>query len=193
MDDGDRGKPGRGDNRSRATPLLPGTGMPAPGVLPAARIRRPARPVTQSSPGRRRWVLEFEPAGRRSIDPLTGWTGGDDTLAQVRLEFRDLQGAIAFAEEQGWRYGVETPPARRFRPKNYAEQLARDLAGPSRRPRPPKGGVATVDRGANDRPDGADGRPRSRAGSPAPDAVEEAGLGTFPAGDPPSWTGVAVG
>lgn len=184
MSDGHRGTLPRGNNQSRATPLLPGAGTPAPDVLPAARIRRPARSVAQSGPGRRRWVLEFEPAGRRPTDPLMGWTGSDDTLAQVRLEFRGLQGAVEFAEKQGWRYEVEEPPARRFRPKNYADQLLRDLAGPPRKPRPPKDSVPSVDPGAGG---------RTGAATPPPDAVEEAGLDSFPASDPPSWSGVAVG
>ena len=163
MKDGRRGKPGRGDNQSRATPLLPGTGIPASDALPAVRIRRPARSVTQSGPGRRRWVLEFEPTGRRPIDPLMGWTGTDDTLAQARLEFRNLQGAIDFAEKQGWRYEVAEPPARRYRPKNYAEQLERDIVGPSQRLRSRKGVVPVADRGASGRPESAIGRPRPGA------------------------------
>ena len=174
MKDGRRGKPGREDNQSRATPLLPGTGIPASDALPVVRIHRPARSVTQSGPGRRRWVLEFEPTGRRPIDPLMGWTGTDDTLAQIRLEFRNLQGAIDFAEKQGWRYEVEEPPARRYRPKNYAEQLERDLVGPSQRLHSRKGVVPVADRGASGRPESAVGRPRPGTETPPPDPVEEA-------------------
>ena len=181
MKDGRRGKPGRGDNQSRATPLLPGTGIPASDALPAVRIRRPARSVTQSGPGRRRWVLEFEPTGRRPIDPLMGWTGTDDTLAQARLEFRNLQGAIDFAEKQGWRYEVAEPPARRYRPKNYAEQLERDIVGPSQRLRSRKGVVPVADRGASGRPESAIGRPRPGAETPPPDPVEEARAESFSA------------
>ena len=181
MKDGRRGKPGRGDNQSRATPLLPGTGIPASDALPAVRIHRPARSVTQSGPGRRRWVLEFEATGRRPIDPLMGWTGTDDTLAQIRLEFRNLQGAIDFAEKQGWRYEVEEPPARRYRPKNYAEQLERDLVGPSQRLRSRKGVVPVADRGASGRSESAVGRPRPGTENPPPDPVEEARLESFSA------------
>ena len=182
MKHGRRRKPDRGDNQSRTTPLLPGTATPASDALPAVRIHRPARSVTQSGPGRRRWVLVFEPTGRRPIDPLMGWTGSDDTLAQVRLEFRNLQEAIDFAEKQGWRYEVEEPPARRSRPKNYAEQLERDLVGPSQRLRAHEGLVRVAERGASGQPESAIGRPRSGAGNPPPDAVEHARLESFPAG-----------
>jgi hypothetical protein len=111
-----------------------------------------------------------------------GWTGTDDTLGQVRLEFRNLQGAIDFAEKQGWRYEVVEPPARRYRPKNYAEQLERDLVGPSQRLRSRKEVVPVADRGASGPPEGAMGRPPPGTGTRPPDAVEEARPQSFPTG-----------
>jgi hypothetical protein len=49
----DRGLPPRSDNQNRAAPLLPGTSMPAPGLLPLAYIYQPGPSPTQSAPGRK--------------------------------------------------------------------------------------------------------------------------------------------
>jgi hypothetical protein len=94
----------RESDRRRAAPILPGTSIPAAGSLPSVRIYQPSRSVTQSGPGRKRWILEFEPRARPLVEPNIGWLGGGDPLAQIRLEFPDAQSAIAFAERHGWRY-----------------------------------------------------------------------------------------
>ncbi|WP_420889866.1 NADH dehydrogenase ubiquinone Fe-S protein 4 [Ensifer aridi] len=40
------------------------------------------------------------------MDPLLGFTGGKDTLQQVKLRFPTLDSAIQYAERQGLRYRV---------------------------------------------------------------------------------------
>ncbi|WP_337997947.1 ETC complex I subunit [Oleispirillum naphthae] len=90
-----------------------------------ARIFKPAKTAMQS--GRRntaKWVLEFEPAERRVNDPLVGWVGSGDTLAQVRLTFDTREAAVAFAEKEGLAYEVEEPQARRLVPNNYSDNFA---------------------------------------------------------------------
>ena len=77
---------------------------PCASADPHAPSRSRARPATLGA-----GVRTHRTAANR---PLMGWTGTDDTLAQARLEFRNLQGAIDFAEKQGWRYEVAEPPAR---------------------------------------------------------------------------------
>ncbi len=73
-----------------------------------ARIYRPSRTTTQSGIARAKlWVLEFEPASPRQIDPLMGWTSSDDMASQVRLNFATKEEAIAFAEKNGLSYRVE--------------------------------------------------------------------------------------
>jgi hypothetical protein len=70
----------------------------------------PSPPVT--SAGRRRaaeWILEFEPRGRRFIEPLMGWTGSTDTLTQVKLRFPNREAAISYARQHGLRYEVRKP------------------------------------------------------------------------------------
>ncbi|HEX5426479.1 MAG TPA: NADH dehydrogenase ubiquinone Fe-S protein 4, partial [Candidatus Acidoferrales bacterium] len=55
------------------------SGIISQGTLMVARIFRPARTAMQSGEARtKEWVLEFDPAEPRSIDPLMGWTSSGD-------------------------------------------------------------------------------------------------------------------
>jgi hypothetical protein len=92
-----------------------------------ARIYRPAKTAMQS--GRRqtrKWVLDYEPATGRSLDPLMGWTSAADTLNEVRLHFETLAEARAFAERQGLSYTVIEPQAFSEKPKSYADNFRYD-------------------------------------------------------------------
>jgi hypothetical protein len=53
------------------------------------------------------WILSFERRTAPFIEPLMGWTGGEDTMAQVNLSFPTREAAVAFAERQGLNYRVE--------------------------------------------------------------------------------------
>ena len=76
----------------------------------SARIYRPARTATQSGEGRtKRWVLEFDPASARTVEPLMGWTSSHDMNAQVRLNFATSEEAIAYATKKGIDFRVEQP------------------------------------------------------------------------------------
>jgi hypothetical protein len=73
-----------------------------------ARIYRPSRTATQSgSANAKHWILDFEPAEPRQIDPLMGWTSSGDMTSQVRLNFATKQEAINYAEKNGLSYRVE--------------------------------------------------------------------------------------
>ena len=64
-----------------------------------ARIYRPAKTAMQSGKAKTRdWLLEFEPASARTVDPLMGWTSSDDMNGQVRLSFETSDEAIAYAD-----------------------------------------------------------------------------------------------
>lgn len=93
-----------------------------------ARIYRPARNAMQSGKANtRRWVLEFEPAAAKSVDPLMGWVGSSDTRAQLKLRFATKEDAVAYAEREGVTFHlVDDRPARPVRAKNYADNFRTD-------------------------------------------------------------------
>jgi len=110
-------------------------GAPAAGEVPRrARIYKPARNAMQSGTARsRNWVLDFEPANEREIDPLMGWTSSDDTQRQVRLRFETREQAEAYAKA----HGIEVvavlpaqPRAPNIRPRGYGENFTPDRRMP---------------------------------------------------------------
>jgi hypothetical protein len=135
-----------GANEARGELRLPGSAMPADVAVPVARIYRPAPSPMQSAPfGTRDWILEFAPGSLVDIEPLMGWTSGQDPFASIaRLRFPDLESAIAFAERQGWRYLVREPPIRRFKPKSYADNFRYDLASALARAQQPWDGGMSI-------------------------------------------------
>lgn len=96
-------------NDNRHKPLSMGRSVFPDGAV--ARIYKPFRAVTTSGKARTKgWRLVFERRTAPFIEPLMGYTGGDDTLTQVELSFPTLQSAIRYAERQGLTYMVQTPP-----------------------------------------------------------------------------------
>lgn len=76
-----------------------------------ARIHRPARsPLTSGRAESRRWRLEFERRTAPFVEPLMGWTGGDDPLASLCLSFSTREAAVAFARRAGLRCVVVDEP-----------------------------------------------------------------------------------
>ena len=74
---------------------------------PRALIYRPAKSaMTSGRGGTRRWILEFEPQSAPFIEPLMGWIGSTDPMAQVRLAFPTREAAVAYARRQALDYEV---------------------------------------------------------------------------------------
>jgi hypothetical protein len=89
-----------------------------------ARIYRPSRTATQSGHARAKlWVLEFEPAAPRQIDPLMGWTSSGDMTSQVRLKFGTKEEAIAYAGKNGLSYRVEESKPVPRRIQSYSDNF----------------------------------------------------------------------
>jgi ETC complex I subunit-like protein len=87
--------------------MEPACAAPAP-VTPAmfhhdavAIIYKFARSAMTSGKARtKEWKLRFERRSPPAIEPLMGWTGGDDTLTQVELTFPSADAAVAYARRQ---------------------------------------------------------------------------------------------
>jgi hypothetical protein len=89
-----------------------------------ARIFKPAKTAMQSGEARtKEWILEFEPASPRDIDPLMGWTSSRDMQSQIRLEFDTKEEAIAYATRAGLAYTLSEPKPRKPIKKSYADNF----------------------------------------------------------------------
>ena len=92
-----------------------------------ARIYRPSKTAMQSGRAQtRNWLLEYEPATRRTPDPLMGWSSAQDTLNEVRMRFPTLDEAVAFAKKHGFDFTIIEPHARTPKAKSYADNFRYD-------------------------------------------------------------------
>jgi NADH dehydrogenase len=92
----------------------------------AARIYQPAKTATSSGRAKtRHWILEMEPADRKVIDPLCGWSGSGDTAQQVQLKFPTKEAALAYARKNGIEARLSVPRSRIVTPKSYADNFTR--------------------------------------------------------------------
>ena len=88
------------------------------------RIYRPAKNAMQSGQARsKNWIVEFDAASAREIDPLMGWTSSSDMQAQLKLSFATREEAIAYAEHNGLAYSVVEPKPRRQIKKSYSDNF----------------------------------------------------------------------
>jgi hypothetical protein len=90
-----------------------------------ARIFQPAKTAMQSGKAKtREWILEFEPASARALDPLMGWTSSTDMNGQVRLRFDSKEDAVAYAEKHGIPFRLHEPQQATVILKAYADNFA---------------------------------------------------------------------
>ena len=94
-----------------------------------ARIYQPAKTAMQSGQAKSAWVLEFEPAEKRVVEPLMGWTSSGDTRQQLRLTFETKDEAIAYAEANAIPYQVFEPRVRKPNIRAYADNFRYDRKG----------------------------------------------------------------
>jgi len=90
-----------------------------------ARIYRPSKSAMQSGMANaQEWVLEFEPASARRVDPLMGWTSSGDMDGQVRLAFGTSGEAVAYAQAHQIPFQLIEAQDRKKIIKAYADNFA---------------------------------------------------------------------
>ncbi len=95
-----------------------------------ARIYKPAKTAMQSGRAKtKKWVLDFEPAAAKAIDPLMGWTSSGDMNQQVTLRFDTREEAIAYAEKYGIDFQLFEPSEPKNSLKAYADNFKADRIG----------------------------------------------------------------
>ena len=88
-------------------------------------IYQPAQSAMQSGQSHQdHWVLRFDVAANRFIEPLMGWSGSRDTQEQVILEFPTRDEALAYAKKKGFIPELREPNQREIKPKSYASNFA---------------------------------------------------------------------
>ena len=97
----------------------------------SARIYSPAKTAMQSGKAKTgNWILEFDPAAPRAIEPLMGYTSSTDMLSQVRLKFDTKEDAAAYAAKQGIEYRIEEPKEPNRRRVSYSDNFKFDRPQP---------------------------------------------------------------
>ena len=90
-----------------------------------ARIYKPAKTAMQSGAAKTKdWVLDYEPAEPRQVEPLMGWTSSGDMRQQLRLRFETKDEAIAYCERNGIPYQISEAHEHTRRGLSYADNFA---------------------------------------------------------------------
>lgn len=87
------------------------------------RIFKEAKPATQSSNNNgSHWKLDWDILGKgnRWENDLIGYQSSADYMQGTNMHFDTKEGAIRFAQGQGWDHYVQEPKQRHFRKKEYA-------------------------------------------------------------------------
>jgi ETC complex I subunit conserved region len=93
--------------------------------MSVARIYKPARTAMQSGTAKTKaWVLDYEPAEPRAVEPLMGWTSSGDMRQQLHLRFHTKEEAIAYCEREGIAYQVSEPKPQTRHGLSYADNFA---------------------------------------------------------------------
>jgi ETC complex I subunit conserved region len=99
-------------------------------VVTTARIYGPTKSAMRSIAQTKSWVLDFEQASPKRIEPLMGWTASADVRQQVRLLFNTKEEAVAYCEQNGLPYRVFEPAL----PKRVVQAYADNFAYTARQP-----------------------------------------------------------
>ena len=71
------------------------------------------------------WLLEFE-TSNQGVSPLMGWVSSNDTMSEVKLEFKTKDQAIAYAKNNNISFSVVEPQKRKIIKKSYSDNFLKN-------------------------------------------------------------------
>ncbi len=78
----------------------------------------------------RDWVLVYEPAEAKQVEPLMGYTSSGDMQSQIRLNFETMEQAIDYAERNDIAFRVEEVKETRRVKVAYSDNFRYDRRQP---------------------------------------------------------------
>ncbi len=91
------------------------------------RIYKPSRNVMQSaSNGEDRWIVTYNKAEKKQVDPIMGWTSSSQVNSQMEMVFESLDEAKKYCNNKKVSYIVIKPQERKVNIHPYAHILMRN-------------------------------------------------------------------
>jgi hypothetical protein len=101
--------------------------------------------MTSGKANTRHWKLRFDRRTPPFIEPLMGWTGGDDPLTQVELTFPTREAGVAYAERQDLTFIVQSQDYAEHTPQHHeAGEVSKEQARPIQQVPPARRPVASL-------------------------------------------------
>ncbi len=86
------------------------------------KISKPTKSAMQSGrQNTKKWLLvPVEEKNPRTLNPLMGWTSGDNTKSQLKIFFTSKEAAIDYARSQKFEFEIDEPELSSIKKKSYA-------------------------------------------------------------------------
>ena len=71
------------------------------------------------------WLLEFDTLNT-GINPLMGWETSNDTMSEIKLQFRTKEEAITYAKKNEIEFYIIEPQKRKIIKKSYTDNFIKN-------------------------------------------------------------------
>jgi len=91
-----------------------------------AKIYKPTKTAMQSGSRKtKNWLLEFDTLNT-GINPLMGWETSNDTMSEIKLQFKTKEEAINYAKKNEIQFYIIEPQKRKIIKKSYTDNFIKN-------------------------------------------------------------------
>jgi len=91
-----------------------------------AKIYKPTKTAMQSGSRKtKNWLLEFDTLNT-GINPLMGWETSNDTMSEIKLQFKTKEEAINYAKKNEIEFYIIEPQKRKMIKKSYTDNFIKN-------------------------------------------------------------------